>query len=199
MEADFKIIVITPEQILADEAERIAMLFDSGCIWRVHIRHPKASCQQIENILSALPQQMYNRISLHDNYELAKKYRGVSIHKNRRNSLTDDLQDSAKSTSCHSLDEVLNSNLDYVTLSPIYNSISKSGYNSAFNLEDTSLHNVLKTHCVIALGGVTPNHFKQLKATGFAGAALLGYVWQDDINEFKQRIKAIQQHLCFNS
>lgn len=64
---------------------------------------------------------------------------------------------------------------DYLTLSPIYDSISKEGYKSSFERKD--LENEIRNLPidVIALGGVTPDKFEELKAIGFAGAAMLGY------------------------
>jgi thiamine-phosphate pyrophosphorylase len=92
--------------------------------------------------------------------------------------------------------------IDYVTLSPIYNSISKPGYNSSFDLFDAQLLSALKRQKVIALGGVTPDKFQQLHDAGFAGAALLGYVWRDDYNGFIQSLSDIRNYklqLCCNS
>jgi thiamine-phosphate pyrophosphorylase len=199
MEADFKLIVITPENIFADEAERIAMLLNSGCIWRVHIRHPHSSIADIGAILSELPESMHSRISLHDCYELAERYPGLGVHLNARNALSKAPSAGLKSISCHSIGEVAQSECDYVTLSPIYDSISKSGYKSAFNLDDADLRQALTTKSVIALGGVTPEHFSALKDAGFAGAAMLGYVWPKDLAEFKQRLYVIKDNLCCNS
>ena len=65
------------------------------------------------------------------------------------------------------------SDYDYVTLSPIFDSISKQGYKSAFKLME--LKNKIKGKKVVALGGVTPDKFSYLKSIGFKGAALLGY------------------------
>jgi thiamine-phosphate pyrophosphorylase len=203
MAVDFKVIVITPEHIFEDEAKRIATLLDSGVVWRVHIRHPHASACDICKILDSVPCQYYNQISLHDCHNLASKYKGLGIHLNGRNPFASD-DALIVSKSCHSLHEVLLSaqnDIDYVTLSPIYNSISKPGYNSSFELFDAQLLSALKRQKVIALGGVTPDKFQQLRDAGFAGAALLGYVWRDDYNDFIQSLSDIRNYklqLCCN-
>ena len=84
------------------------------------------------------------------------------------------------SRSCHSLEEVRlwKPSCDYVFLSPIFDSVSKEGYCSAFSPE------VLGRACsegvidgkVIALGGVTPERTGVLRSFGFGGAAMLGCV-----------------------
>lgn len=197
MEADFKVVVITPESIVADEAARIEMLLRSGAVWRVHLRHPHASIEQIDVILADISEELRSRISLHDCYALAKKYKGVGVHLNNRNAKPQSVC-GLMSKSCHTIEEVSASRCDYVTLSPIFDSISKTGYKSAFNLDDANLRQVIAMKQVIALGGVRPEYFGKLKECGFSGAALLGYVWQDDIDEFKERISKIRQHVCCN-
>lgn len=83
------------------------------------------------------------------------------------------------SKSCHSINEIRNAetsgNLEYVTLSPIFDSISKSGYLAAF---DINILRGLLHSCqlpVIALGGVTPDKIPLLESLGFRGVAMLGY------------------------
>jgi thiamine-phosphate pyrophosphorylase len=62
----------------------------------------------------------------------------------------------AASCSCHTLAEVSQwkPEMDYVFLSPIFDSISKSGYHSAFTLEvlqQAAAHNIIDEK-VVALG-----------------------------------------------
>ncbi len=77
----------------------------------------------------------------------------------------------------HSIEQLDQSeNFDYVTLSPIFDSISKPGYKSAFNLENISRY--IRGKKVVALGGVTPDKFPALRDAGFFGAAMLGHFWQ---------------------
>ena len=63
----------------------------------------------------------------------------------------------------------------YVTLSPIFDSISKMGYVSKFRLDE--LPAALAGKRVVALGGVTPEAFPALREAGFIGAAMLGWLW----------------------
>jgi thiamine-phosphate pyrophosphorylase len=199
MEAEFNVIVITPEVIAQAEAQRIVRLLDSGAAWRVHIRHPHASADEICGLLDAIPASLHSRISLHDCHELTAKYPNVGAHLNSRNGKFPAV-DTIISRSCHSVAEVYDAleYADYVTLSPIFDSISKSGYRSAFNLSDLSL----PAGRVYALGGVTPDRFGQLREARFAGAALLGYVWRDSEADFCDAINSIiesKAKLCYNS
>lgn len=77
-------------------------------------------------------------------------------------------------------------------LSPIYGSISKPGYEAAFPDAD-ALASALAgaRYPVLALGGVTPDKFEELRELGFAGAALLGAVWQapDPVAAFEAALR----------
>ena len=67
---------------------------------------------------------------------------------------------------------------DYVLLSPIFDSVSKQGYASAFTdetLREASKDGIID-HKVVALGGVTPDKIDYLQQLNFGGAAMLGCV-----------------------
>lgn len=86
--------------------------------------------------------------------------------------------------------------LDYCFLSPIYPSISKPGHAADFDAEELASALAGSRHPVLALGGVTGERFGELADLGFAGAALLGAVWQaaDPVGawmEAKRRAEAI--------
>jgi thiamine-phosphate pyrophosphorylase len=88
---------------------------------------------------------------------------------------------SAVSTSFHTLADLgaCRGELGYCFLSPIYLSISKPGYKAAFPDPDELAAGLAASRCpVLALGGVTPDKFGGLAGLGFAGAALLGAIWQ---------------------
>ena len=65
---------------------------------------------------------------------------------------------------------------DYVTLSPIFDSISKKGYRSAFTASILEELNDIARPLVIALGGVTPDRLAELKRFNFAGYAVKGAI-----------------------
>ncbi len=91
----------------------------------------------------------------------------------------------AVSTSFHTLEDlgVCRGELEYCFLSPIYSSISKADYpaNPAFEDREQLASGLAGSrYPVLALGGVTPDKFAELQELGFAGAALLGGIWQAD-------------------
>jgi thiamine-phosphate pyrophosphorylase len=87
--------------------------------------------------------------------------------------------------------------LTYAFLSPIFDSISKEGY-SATRFDRRELHQAL-TLCpfpVLALGGIiTPDNVQEAADMGFAGAAVIGSVWQakDPLRAWERLHQAAQE------
>lgn len=191
----FLMIAITPEMPVAGEAEKIAFLLKSGFDF-VHLRHPSIPAQEMEALLQQVPLAMRPRIKLHDMHDMAVRW-NAGIHFNRRNPLTHSTRALPSSASAHHLSEVheLSSEVDYVFLSPIFDSISKHAYKSNFpDLEklETRLGNLP----VVALGGVDFTKIAILQRTGFRGAAMLGAIpWHLPLIEFKSHIAAICSNL----
>ena len=68
----------------------------------------------------------------------------------------------------------------YMSLSPIFDSISKKGYKAAFSaaeLEEARLRGIIDQR-VMALGGVTFDKINEVKRMGFGGAMILGDAWK---------------------
>ncbi len=178
---DFLVIVITLPEFIADEAMKIEKLLAGGIDY-VHIRKPGSSSEQMERLLTEISPAFRRKLKLHDHFDLAEKYDVAGVQLNSRNPEFETTT-LTLSKSCHSLEEVEKeyNNKEYVTLSPIYDSISKEGYHSKFDIEKIKRNIANKN--VIAIGGVTPKKLPELKNAGFRGAAMLGCVW-NDIDEF---------------
>ena len=174
-----RIIVITSPEFIPGEVSLINTLMEGG-VWRMHIRKPQASLEEVRQLIQGIDSRWHERLSLHDHYELAMEY-GCGIHLNARNPQPPGGWQGMVSASCHSIEEVEEKKgmCDYVFLSPIFNSISKQGYAAAFSeeqLREASLTGIIDKR-VMALGGVTPKRLPEIESRGFGGAAFLGHVW----------------------
>ncbi|MBQ0072847.1 MAG: thiamine phosphate synthase [Prevotella sp.] len=176
------IIVITLPTFFDGEAERIASLLRQGDVDLIHIRKPNASLQDTEDLINAIPQELHRKLVLHDHHSLAIKYRLFGVHLNSRNPEPPKGWKGSISRSCHSIEEVKDWKhlCNYVSLSPIFNSISKPGYNAAFTHQQlTEAHKAgIIDDKVLALGGITFNNMKEVLALGFGGAMILGDAWK---------------------
>lgn len=176
-------IVITRPDFFTAEAERITELLLSGQASLVHIRKPGSTASETEALIRALPASLYDRLTLHDHFHLAVRYGLHGIHLNRRNPQAPAGWHGAVSISCHSiakLERCRRLPYAYMSLSPIFDSISKKGYKAAFSaaeLEEARLQGIIDQR-VMALGGVTFDKINEVKRMGFGGAMILGDAWK---------------------
>lgn len=197
-----KLIVITKEDFFPEEANRINTMMDKY-EFVLHIRKPFASLYETDNLLHRIDKAFRERIVLHDHYSLARKYRLMGIHLNARNTSHGSGQGYREhyniSRSCHSIQEVaeIKERYNYVTLSPIFNSISKQGYGAAFTEEDlrSAAKQGIIDEKVIALGGIDSSNIGDVARLGFGGAAVLGTIWNrtgadDAMEELRKLIEA---------
>jgi|SRR6185437_183975 len=192
----FKLIVITPEKNHPKEFELITALFENG-LQLLHLRKPQATENELRNYLKLIPKKFYRKIVIHSHYKLAKEFNLKGVHLTEKVRKAKRINPSLRiiSTSFHSTIDVLKSRrkYEYVFLSPVFDSISKKGYKSNFDLDD--LNSFLKRmKNIIALGGIDANNIKAIKQIGFNGSAFIGSIWQSknpakSYNELALKIK----------
>lgn len=192
----FKLIAITREVVEIDESCRICNLIDAGFDY-VHIRKPALQKDEMQQFIESIPTRYYNRLKLHDHFDLADKYDLAGIHLNSRNRTAPTGFQKHVSKSCHSIEELRDiDRFEYVFLSPIFDSISKQGYKARFSKNELENSSNLISEKVMALGGVADKHIPYLQKIGFGGCALLGYLpWTDDYQSFVQKINTIVNHV----
>ena len=179
-----KLIVISKECFFPEESQWINQMM-SEFDFILHIRKPFASDVETEEFLQHIKPVFYERIVLHDHYPLAEKYQLKGIHLNARNPNPANgngyWEKCCISRSCHSMEEVrkFKNSFHYVTLSPIFDSISKQGYKAAFSEQDlkSAVANGIIDDKVIALGGIDSSNIAHISSMGFGGAAVLGTIW----------------------
>lgn len=174
-------IVITSPGFLQGEADFIDRLFGHG-LDRLHLRKPGAEIGECRRLLDGISREWLPQIVVHDNFGLCREYGLGGVHLNGRNPMAPPNHEGSVSRSCHSLEEIsrYKGECDYLTLSPIFNSISKQGYMAAFGPGQLAAarDSGLIDRRVMALGGVTLENIPRVKELGFGGVAILGDVWQ---------------------
>ncbi len=194
-------ISVTPVDITPDEPQMIARVLDAD--WdMVHLRHPAASLAEMRRLIEAVPQRYHSRLRLHGHFTLASEFNLGGLHLNSRCPAPPAFYSGPLSRSCHTVDEVIDSRgYDYVTLSPIFRSVSKPGYgkSSGFNASELERIDKMRPTSVIALGGITPATLPELTRMPFQGFATLGYLLgcgnpsllPERLMQFEQIIKTI--------
>lgn len=189
------LIVITEPQFVSNEATIIAQLLYWG-VDLMHLRKPESSADDLAKLIEAIPTVYHNRLVLHDHFDLATHFTLHGLHLNRRNSVLPPNHKGTVSQSCHTLDEVkaCKTKCNYVFLSPVFNSISKLGYTSAFTpkaLSEAKKQGLIDQK-VVALGGITAANIDKTKYYGFGGVALLGDIWSRTADKnFEEYVRKI--------
>ena len=183
------VIVITMPEMFPGEEELVNTLFANG-MQRLHLRKPGASEQEMAEWIGRIDLPFRQRIIVHDHHRLLRTMGLGGIHLNARNPEAPAWFSTERqkcggvtlSRSCHSLEEIAQWKgvCDYLFLSPIFDSISKGGYTSAFTRETLlqAYHDGLFSKPVYALGGVSADNIRSIYDYGFAGAAVIGSLWQ---------------------
>lgn len=173
------IIVISNPTPVANEAATINRLFDEG-LEIFHVRKKDFSEREMREYIENISEKYFSKLVLHSHYHLAQEYhlKGIHVSANNKNMVFN----KPVSVSFHSLNEIKEFSIDfsYGFLSSIFNSISKTGYKSAFDLNELKSFLKDREEKVIALGGIDENNIDQLKDINFAGIALLGAIWNNE-------------------
>jgi thiamine-phosphate pyrophosphorylase len=189
-----QLIVISPDNTIDNETEIVNRLFANG-LQKLHLRKPQFTAHDHSNYIARIDTRYHSRIILHSCFELLTEFQLGGVHLN--SFLQKDIQTMEQvsilsppsvSASFHTWDEIAENNVayNYVFISPVFDSISKSGYKAGIDLAGcTKLRRELeqqKKYCpaIIGLGGVALHQLKTLYNYGFDGAAMLGAVWLAD-------------------
>ncbi len=197
----FSLLAITPHDDTA-ELPWLASLFANG-LQRLHVRKPGWSRAELADYVQAIAPQYRSRLALHSHYDLVPELGlgGIHLTETARRApslarLLRRLGGSSVSASLHTLADVQQHRrrYSYVLLSPIFNSISKEDYLSVFDLAQVQavLHKLAARPGyrprVLALGGIEAANVACARQLGFAGAAVLGSIWQspDPVASFRE-------------
>lgn len=201
MDKTFLHISVTTPYFYPGEAEAVIARLRGGDDY-VHIRKPGASAAEVSALVSAIPADLRSRLTLHDGTDAASTLGVGGIHLGSRCPSVPAGWQGRVSISCHSISECRairdgspslgERRPDYVTLSPIFPSISKPGYHADFAAEDLrSLLAETNRVPVVALGGVTTSRKAILRDLGFDGMAMLGDAWRTPVDRDKFSLQFI--------
>lgn len=183
------IIIISSPASLTDEHEIIRQLFNEE-LEIFHLRKNEYSESELRKFIELIPERHFKKIVLHSHYHLAVEYglKGIHVPHTFRGAVPG----RTVSISFHALEEIqkVEIRFDYGFLSPVFDSISKEGYKSRFNLNEVKLFLKHRNEKIIALGGIDEDKIETVKDLGFSGIALLGAIWQSEhpVDNYK-RIK----------
>ncbi len=191
------LLVSSPEDF-AGEHTIVEALFEMG-LTRFHLRKPRHSAAQLERWILGLNSDFHSQIVVHGHPEVARALNLPGFHMNAAWFETHPEPETLlRSASAHTLEELgkLPGDLSYAWISPVFDSISKTDYPSAFSLETLSdflvRHHAESKLPVYALGGIDEDNLKAVAAAGFDGAVVLGSVWNhvNPLHAWKRLMRA---------
>jgi Thiamine monophosphate synthase len=175
-----KLIAVTTPYFFIEEDKIITALFEEG-LDILHLRKPETAAMYSERLLTLIPKQYHKKIVTHEHFYMKEEFDLMGVHLNARNTKEPEDYDGHISCSCHSVEEVKQKkeHYDYVFMSPVFDSITKCGYQSKYTPEElrAAAKQGIIDRDVIALGGITIDNILQVKDFGFGGAAVLGDLW----------------------
>jgi thiamine-phosphate pyrophosphorylase len=200
-----ELIVISNPIAGINEAELINGLFRAGLKY-FHLRKPKSDRQAQRDLLLEIDPEFWDRIALHQYHDMADEFGIKRLHYTESarqlpscGTMLKQIADGYRlSTSIHdmiSIPEI--EHFHYVFYGPVFNSISKAGYQSVVP-EDFILEKNGYKNNVIALGGVQSSNLRQIRSMGFDGAAVLGTLWNQPHNAV-ERFNELQGLLTFKT
>lgn len=183
-----QIIIFSVPNFIDEELESVTNLLKENIIF--HLRKPEASFDDLVTFIKGIPEQYHSKIVVHQYIKLLsifnlKGFHCTRIFLNKQNNsiakIRQKYSDKSFSKSCHTLAELDNiREFDYVFLSPIFDSISKSNYPSKFILSEIESKLTNTNRPIFALGGIKEDNIELLVNSKFSGIAVLGYIWNSN-------------------
>jgi len=190
-----QLVVISHPDNVANEARLINQLFENG-LTRFHLRKPGCDEGRTAGLLEQIGERYHHYIALHQQHHMAQDFSIKRLHYTEQHRVNTDPEKLALlhqqgyilSTSVHDLATLDTLKcFDNAFLGPIFNSISKPGYQAKWP-DSFSLDKQDRQLDIIALGGIELSNLSKIKAMNFDGAAVLGTIWNNPdlaISNFK--------------
>ncbi|MGB0897006.1 MAG: thiamine phosphate synthase [Flavobacteriaceae bacterium] len=195
------LIVIAPEQDILNEIDILNQLFEAGLEY-YHLRKPHKNYEEYCVYLNQIDEKYHSKIVVHDYHELVNTYnlKGIHFQEQKRRDHIDNPGHYFKSlnmfgktisSSFHAPDELEHCDFefDYHLLSPVFSSISKTGYlGREFDVNQSD-------KLIIGMGGVTIKSLPDVLKLGYKGVGVLGGIWntENPIQNFKLLKEALLQ------
>ena len=182
-----RLVIVTPPDDVAREPHVVSDILQQSSA-TLHLRKPGRGPEELAGYLRHIPTGLHHRIMVHGHPYLTETFNLRGIHFTERQrlkrphairQLRQTRPDCRISSSFHRIPDIPHPDgqLDYIFLSPIFDSISKQGYAAAFDHEDLKHFLSSTGHTVIALGGIDDRRIAVAATLGFTGVAVLGAIW----------------------
>ncbi len=175
-----KLIIKTKSAFFVEEDKILASLFDEG-MDNLHLSKPGSAPMYSERLLTLLPEDSYDKITVHDHFYLKEEYGLRGIHIDDTATELPVRYKGHVSRTCRNLDELKDTERksDYVFLRNIFDSQTQKDEKATFSmdqLKEASRRGLIDKR-VYALGGMNMENIRIAKDLGFGGVVICGDLW----------------------
>lgn len=176
-----KLVIMTKSTFFVEEDKILTTLFDEG-MDNLHLFKPGSSPLYSERLLSLIPEDYYNKITVHEHFYLKNEYDLAAIHIDDPNAAIPNGYKGKYSRTCTDLSMLkeMKKKSRYVFLKNIFDCIEFNNEKQSFSLnqlEDAADKGLIDKH-VYALGGMDLENIKLAKQLGFGGVVVCGDLWR---------------------
>ena len=201
-----KLAIMTKSTFFVEEDKILAALFEEG-MDNLHLYKPGSTPMYSERLLSLLPSNTMDKITVHEHFYLKNEYSLAGIHIDEPEKGLPVGYKGRFGLSCSNLAQLnaMKKQANYVILKNIFDCIEFKDQKSNFSmdeLEEASRQRLIDKK-VWAMGGMTIDNVKKAKELGFGGIVVCGDLWnrfniqsqvdyKDIITHFERLKKAVE-------
>lgn len=191
-----KLVIQTQPTFFVEEDKIINALFEEG-LDILHIRKPESEPIYCERLLSLIPNEYYDRISVHQHYYLKQEFDLRGVHIDDPDALIPDGYRRHVTRSTHRIEDLkeMKKKCDYVMLHSLFDSLHDDvkASLSLSQMEEARNKGLIDKN-VIALGGMSIENVQMAKELGFGGVCICGDLWNRFSIQHEIDFKALIEH-----
>ena len=174
-----KLAIMTKSTFFVEEDKILATLFEEG-LDNLHLYKPDTSPIYSERLLSLLPEETYNKITVHSHFYLKEEYRLAGIHLDSTSEPIPVGYKGKISRTCSDLTELkeIKKQSAYVFLGNIFQSQSDPAAPTLnINELEYAAERGLIDKKVFAIGGINADNIQLVRELGFGGVVICDDLW----------------------
>lgn len=191
-----KLVIQTQPTFFVEEDKIINALFEEG-LDILHIRKPESEPIYCERLLSLIPNEYYDRISVHQHYYLKQEFDLRGVHIDDPDAPVPDGYRRHVTRSTHRIEDLkeMKKKCDYVMLHSLFDSLHDDvkASLSLSQMEEARNKGLIDKN-VIALGGMSIENVQMAKELGFGGVCICGDLWNRFSIQHEIDFKALIEH-----
>jgi len=175
-----KLIVMTKSTFFVEEDKILTTLFEEG-MSALHLNKRETEPIYSERLLTLLPDEYYNRVTVHNHFYLKEEFRLKGIHLDNCQTEPPAGYKGNISRTCSAISELKEAkkSSNYVFLRTIFDSQSNHEHKATLTMDElkqASSQGLIDKR-VYALGGMNLDNIRVAKDLGFGGVVICGDLW----------------------